>query len=93
MALISPVFLPAPQTVWRAAARLAASGDLLNDVLISSQRVFLGFVLAAVVAIPLGVVMGVWWPAKAIMDSVHFAAAAAAVDHLDPADHPVAGHR
>ena len=64
---VSPVFLPAPQTVWRAAARLAASGDLLNDVLISSQRVFLGFVLAAVVAIPMGVVMGVWWPAKAIM--------------------------
>lgn len=65
---ISPVFLPSPQTVWRAAMKLAAGGDLLNDVLVSSQRVFLGFALAAVIAVPLGVVMGVWWPAKAVMN-------------------------
>jgi taurine transport system permease protein len=64
----SPVFLPSPGTVLRAAGKLAASGDLLTDVAISSQRVFLGFGLAALVAVPLGVVMGVWWPAKAIMD-------------------------
>jgi taurine transport system permease protein len=37
-------------------------------VLASSRRVFLGFALAAVVAVPLGVVMGVWWPATAVMD-------------------------
>jgi taurine transport system permease protein len=65
---VSPVFLPSPAMVWRSASKLAFSGDLLNDALISSQRVFLGFGLAAVVAIPMGIVMGVWWPAKAIMD-------------------------
>ena len=65
---VSPVFLPAPQTVWRAAHVSRRNGDLLNDVLISAQRVFLGFALAALVAVPLGVIMGVWWPAKAIMD-------------------------
>ena len=65
---ISPVFLPSPELVWRAATRLAASGDLLNDVLISSERVFLGFGLAALVAVPLGIIMGVWWPAKAVLD-------------------------
>jgi taurine transport system permease protein len=65
---ISPVFLPSPVQVLRAAFRLTVSGDLVSDVLVSSERVFLGFGLAAVVAIPLGVVMGVWWPAKAVMD-------------------------
>jgi taurine transport system permease protein len=65
---VSPVFLPSPGNVLGAAAKLAAAGDLVADVLVSSQRVFLGFGLAAVVAVPLGVIMGVWWPAKAIMD-------------------------
>jgi taurine transport system permease protein len=62
------VFLPAPGTVLHAAAKLAAGGDLLNDVLMSSERVFAGFGLAALIAVPLGVVMAVWWPAKAAMD-------------------------
>ena len=44
------------------------NGELLTDVAISARRVFLGFGLAALVAVPLGVVMGVWQPAKAIMD-------------------------
>ncbi len=65
---VSAVFLPSPQTVWRSAAKLAASGELLKDVLVSSERVFAGFTLAGAVAIPMGVVMGVWWPAKAVMD-------------------------
>ncbi len=65
---VSPVFLPSPGNVLGAAEKLAAGGDLLADVLVSSQRVFLGFGLAALVAVPLGVTMGVWWPAKAIMD-------------------------
>ena len=29
---------------------------------------FAGFALAGLVAVPLGVVMAVWWPAKAIID-------------------------
>lgn len=65
---VSPVFLPSPQLVWHSAARLIASGDLLDDVLVSSERVFLGFGLAALIGIPLGVVMGVWQPAKSAID-------------------------
>ncbi len=65
---VSPVFLPSPGNVLIAAGKLAAGGELFVDVAISSQRVFLGFGLAALVAVPLGVVMGVWWPAKAVMD-------------------------
>ncbi len=65
---VSPVFLPSPVAVLHEAAKLAADGELLNDVLISSQRVFIGFTLAALVAVPLGIVMAVWWPAKAVLD-------------------------
>jgi taurine transport system permease protein len=65
---IAPIFLPAPGDVWHAAQMTMRDGELLTDVLTSARRVFLGFGLAALVAVPLGVVMGVWAPAKAIMD-------------------------
>jgi taurine transport system permease protein len=66
--LISPVFLPPPGQVYDQAVELIRSGELWSSVLISSARVFAGFALAGVVAVPLGVVMAVWWPAKAIVD-------------------------
>jgi taurine transport system permease protein len=65
---ISPVFLPTPAQIVAQAQDLIATGDLLKSVLISSERVFAGYVLAGLVAVPLGVVMAVWWPAKAIID-------------------------
>ena len=66
--VISPLFLPPPGQVVAQAGELVASGELWSSVLISSQRVFAGFALAGVIAVPLGVVMAVWWPAKAIVD-------------------------
>lgn len=65
---IAPVFLPSPRAVLIEAGKIIASGELWSSVLMSSQRVFAGFTLAALVAIPLGILMGVWWPAKAIVD-------------------------
>lgn len=65
---ISPVFLPKPGRVLSEAMTSLASGQLLVDVWMSTQRVVLGFALAAVVAIPLGIVMAVWAPAKAVFD-------------------------
>jgi taurine transport system permease protein len=65
---ISSVFLPSPFQVARQGARLFQNGELWLSILASSERVFAGFALAAIVAVPLGILMGVWWPAKAIMD-------------------------
>lgn len=65
---ISPVFLPSPFAVFAQAARLVQSGELWIDILNSSRRVFSGFALATLFSVPLGVLIGVWWPAKAIMD-------------------------
>ncbi|WP_244546340.1 ABC transporter permease [Bosea sp. OK403] len=63
---ISPLFLPSPVAVAQAAAKLVLSGDLWRAVLASSARVFAGFFLAAIVAIPLGVAMATFWPVRAI---------------------------
>jgi taurine transport system permease protein len=65
---IAPVFLPSPRAVLSEAAKLMASGELWSAVIASTKRVFIGFALAALVAIPLGIMMGLWWPVKAIMD-------------------------
>lgn len=65
---VSPIFLPSPASVATEAGKLMSTGDLWVSVLASSRRVFLGFALAGAVAVPLGIVMGVWWPAKAILD-------------------------
>src|SRR5262249_50841339 len=53
---IAPVFLPSPGAVAKEAGALLASGQLWMDVLMSSKRVFLGFALAGLVAVPLGIV-------------------------------------
>lgn len=65
---IAPIFLPSPGDVLHAGRLVLTRGELLTDVAVSARRVFLGFALAALVAVPLGIVMGVWRPAKAIMD-------------------------
>jgi taurine transport system permease protein len=65
---ISPIFLPKPGRVISEAASSFASGQLVKDIWMSTQRVLLGFLLAGAVAVPLGIVMAVWAPAKAAID-------------------------
>jgi taurine transport system permease protein len=65
---ITPVFLPKPGRVLSEGIASFTSGQLLKDIWMSTQRVLLGFALAGVVAIPLGIVMAVWAPAKAAFD-------------------------
>ena len=65
---ISPIFLPSPASVASEAGKLVGTGELWWAVVASSRRVFLGFALAAAVAVPLGILMGVWRPAKAVVD-------------------------
>ncbi|MDH2343592.1 MULTISPECIES: ABC transporter permease [unclassified Bradyrhizobium] len=65
---VSPLFLPSPFKVASEAAGVAATHELWWAIGASSLRVFLGFALAAAIAIPLGVLMGSWWPAKALLD-------------------------
>jgi taurine transport system permease protein len=67
---ISAIFLPSPQQVVGQARRYLTDGSLFWHVVTSGRRVLVGFVLAAVVAIPLGIVLGTSRTAKALFDPI-----------------------
>ena len=64
LAIISPRYFPPPTTVgWVLADRVAA-GDLGTALLVTLTRLVLAFALAAVPAIPLGLLMGIARPVR-----------------------------
>lgn len=56
--LVDPVFLPSPQAFWAAAQQSLSDANFWLDVKASLLRVTAGFLLAAVMALPIGVAMG-----------------------------------
>jgi NitT/TauT family transport system permease protein len=56
--LVGPLFLPSPASVWIRMASLSANGTLWQDASISLYRILVGFLIATVMAIPIGVVIG-----------------------------------
>ena len=55
---VPPLFLPAPDEIVRAAGLLFSEFDLMQDIYASVLRVTSGFLLAAVIGVPLGIMMG-----------------------------------
>ncbi|MBQ1123805.1 MULTISPECIES: ABC transporter permease [Streptomyces] len=53
--------LPTPLAVAQQAGDMVADGTLMTDTLASLRRVFLGYALGVVVAVPVGFLMG-WYP-------------------------------
>jgi NitT/TauT family transport system permease protein len=66
--LIDVRFFPAPSSIIQTLIRMAATGELLDNVLISLQRIALGFFLGGVPAIAIGIAMGLWRPIRALVD-------------------------
>lgn len=66
--LVDPVFLPAPDRVLERLVIWATEDDLFTDLKVSVGRVLTGFVLAAVMAIPLGVYIGSFKPVQAFFE-------------------------
>jgi len=60
LGFIDPFFLPAPSQVVRRMGQMAIGPDavLFHDIKISATRVLIGFIISAVVGVPLGLVMG-----------------------------------
>jgi NitT/TauT family transport system permease protein len=56
--LVPPLFLPSPTAVFQAGLALFQSGDLATDTLMSCSRVMGGFVLAAIIGVPMGIAIG-----------------------------------
>jgi ABC-type nitrate/sulfonate/bicarbonate transport system permease component len=67
-AMIDVRFFPAPSAIIAKLMEMAATGELTENVLISLQRIVLGFLLGGVPAIVIGIAMGIWRPIRAIVD-------------------------
>ena len=61
-------FFPAPSAIIGKLIEMAWSGELTDNVLISLERIVLGFLLGGVPAILIGIAMGIWRPVRAIVD-------------------------
>ncbi|CRK60169.1 ABC-type nitrate/sulfonate/bicarbonate transport system, permease component [Alloactinosynnema sp. L-07] len=63
-------FLPSPASVLDAGLEMAKSGELFTDLWATVQRVLLGFGLAVLVSVPLGLVMGTFAAGQALFGPV-----------------------
>jgi len=61
-------FFPAPTTIIGVLIELTRSGELIEHVAISLQRIVLGFFLGGIPAVIIGISMGIWRPVRALVD-------------------------
>jgi NitT/TauT family transport system permease protein len=59
--LVSPIFLPTPTAVLESGIKMFAEDNLIVDVLVSSGRVLAGFLVAALIGVPIGIGMGTFY--------------------------------
>lgn len=73
---VDPIFLPSPSDVATRLGDLAASGDLWKDIGISVYRIAVGFLIASVMAVPIGILIGLYrsWEAalEPLVDFVRY---------------------
>jgi len=66
----NPIQLPSPFRVAAAFWQLAVSGELFEHALISTTRLVIALIVATLVAVPLGFVMGLYRTADRLIDPV-----------------------
>lgn len=57
---VNPMFMSAPSLIFKAAVQLFASGEIYNDLYVSGVEFLGGYLLAVVVGIPFGILVG-WY--------------------------------
>ncbi|MGL4882343.1 MAG: ABC transporter permease [Waterburya sp.] len=67
---INSIFLPSPGDVISAISQLWSSGYLLTDTITSFMRVSIGFLLSAIIAVPLGIFMGTFASIRALFEPI-----------------------
>jgi len=65
---VSPTFLASPVTMVHEAVLLFTQYNFSYDIAVTVGRVFGGFVLATIVAVPLGIAMGTWKGVEAFFE-------------------------
>ena len=68
--LVEPIILPPPSKVLARAVSLWEQNLLIAHILASARRVMIGFLVAVLVAIPLGIMLGTNRIARAIFDPI-----------------------
>ncbi len=66
--LVNPLLLPTPSQVEQAAVDEYNQGILFSDIWVSVERIVLGFAISSALAIPIGVLMGAFKPAEAVIE-------------------------
>lgn len=65
---VDPSFMPTPQKTVQSAGELLDSHDFVKDIGISTYRVLAGFLISAVIAVPIGLLIGTYAPIDAIIE-------------------------
>ncbi len=66
--LMEEIFMPDPLKVFNSTLNWWLEEELLADILISCERIFGGFLLSTALALPLGVMIGTFAPARALLE-------------------------
>jgi NitT/TauT family transport system permease protein len=67
---VDPLFLPSPGRVFQAGLDLFKDLDFTTDILNSVCRVMMGFIIAGIIGVPLGLIMGTFKVAEALTEPV-----------------------
>jgi NitT/TauT family transport system permease protein len=68
--IVDALFLPSPGRVLRSGIDLFSELGFTADILNSTYRVMLGFLIAAIIGVPLGLIMGTFRAAEALTEPV-----------------------
>ena len=66
--LAKDIFLPSPVDVWNRTVELAREGTLWSDARISFTRITIGFLVSTSMALPIGVLIGTYRAAEAVVE-------------------------
>ncbi len=64
----NPLFISSPSRIFNAAYEMFADGSIYPDLLVSAQEFALGYGLAVIVGIPMGILMGWYTRLNALLD-------------------------
>jgi NitT/TauT family transport system permease protein len=67
---VDPLFLPSPGRVFQAGVDLFLELEFTTDILNSVYRVMMGFIIAAIIGVPIGLIMGTFKVAEAFTEPV-----------------------
>ena len=65
---VDSMFLPSPAKTLESAKNMFLTGGFLSDIRMSVQRVLIGFLISAMVGIPLGLLIGTYAPFSAFLE-------------------------